>query len=71
MAERFGDMITADHKVLNEARLGDAMDSKFFRAKPNQLKRRREISDISYVQKKTQDPFTRTILRDSFKLAKS
>ena len=40
-------------------------------AKPNQLKRRREISDNSYVQKKTKDPFLRTILWIFVKHAKN
>ena len=30
-------------------------------AEPNQLKRRKEVFEISYAHKKTQDPFLRTI----------
>ena len=43
----------------------------FNHAKPNQLKRRREVSDNSGVQKKTQDPCIRTILWDLLTLVKS
>ena len=44
---------------------------KVIRARPNQFKRRREVFEHSYVQKKTQDPFIRTILGNLLKLAKS
>ena len=40
---------------------------KVIRATANQLKRRREVSDSSYVQKKTRDPFIPTILRDFYR----
>ena len=82
---RFGDVITTDHKVLNEergiesasqicsgcARPCDSIDSKLSMQKQNQLRRRREVEDNSYVQKKTQDPFVRTILWNLLKLGMS
>ena len=37
---------------------------KVIHAKTNQLNRRREVKDNSYVQKKTQDPIVRTVLWD-------
>ena len=58
--------MTADHKVLNEehesslhhkyavgfAGLGDAMDSKLLMQKHDQARKRREVLEHSYVQKK-------------------
>ena len=72
--EKFGDMITADHKVLDESQESrqhhkcgvDVQDLTtqwifyIFLAKPNQIRNRRQVLDNSYVQKKNQDPFFRT-----------
>ena len=44
---------------------------KVIHAKPNQLRKRREVSEHSYVQKKTQDPHFRTIPWNLLKAAKS
>ena len=65
-------MITADHTVLDddqEPRLhhrnvvvGQDLATQGIQSyprEPNQLTRRREISENSHVQKKTQDPFIR------------
>ena len=59
-------MVTADHKVLNKRHcIADLQWScktwrrngfKVIHPRPNELKRRREISEKSYVQKNTQDP---------------
>ena len=75
MGERFGDMITADHKVLNEGQ-ESRMHYKYrglcktwrlngfkvIHAKPYQFRRRREISKHSYVERRTPDQIMRTIL---------
>ena len=77
IAEKFGDMTTADHKALNEeqeSRLHHrcaVFVHDLAHAKPNQLTRRWELFEKSYVQKNTQDPFLRTILWKLLKLVKN
>ena len=84
IAERFGDMTTAGHRFLMKSKSRDCVANmqwlcrtwgtqwiKVVHAKPRQLRRRREVFEHSYVQKKTEDPLIRTILWHLLKLAKS
>ena len=71
---------TSDHKVLNEdqesmlhkyAVVAEDLATPWIHGKPNQLKRRTDVREHSYIQKKIQDPLTRTILWNLSKLVKS